>query len=196
MADPVFHQKNHYTYADYLTWPEEQRWEIIEGEAFNMSPAPSVLHQKISRNLFLPLGLYFEEKDCEVFSAPFDVVLPEKEETKENASNVVQPDIIIVCEPEKLDEQGCNGAPTLVIEILSQETYKKDLREKISLYEKHGVKECWIIFPETKTIEVYRLKNTKPFEYKRPTYYVVGDTIQPGGFPGLEINLEKVFASI
>ena len=139
-----------YTYKDYVLWPDEERWELINGAAFNMSPAPSRFHQKISGTLFSKIHHYLEGKPCEVYHAPFDVRLPEGNEPEEDIITVVQPDIAIICDRSKLDDKGCKGSPDLVIEIVSPHTVSKDMKEKLALYEKHGVKEYWIIHKSMK----------------------------------------------
>ena len=106
------------TYGEYATWPEDGRWELIDGIVYDMTPGPGTLHQGISTKLLAMIFLFFSEGSCEVFHAPFDVRLPKKNEPDEKVNTVVQPDILVVCDPEKLDEKGCRGAPDLVIEIL------------------------------------------------------------------------------
>ena len=111
-----------YTYADYLTWQWEEMAELINGKIFKMSPAPSGLHQRISGNLFGPLWNYFRGKKCQVFSAPFDVRLPGSSKKDRDIITVVQPDLCVICDPSKMDERGCLGAPDWIIEILSKYT--------------------------------------------------------------------------
>ena len=108
-----------YTYGDYLTWPEGERYEIIQGILYNMTPAPGRNHQKLVGNLFYYIKDYLKDKPCEVYVAPFDVRLPFGKENENNTSTVVQPDISVICDKKKLDDKGCIGAPDLVIEIIS-----------------------------------------------------------------------------
>src|SRR6266545_1618689 len=122
-----------FTYAQYCTWDDNQRWELIDGVAYNMTPAPALKHQTISRNLLTRLTVFLDGKTCRPFAAPTDVVLDDY--------NVVQPDILVVCDKEKLSEANVLGAPDLVVEILSPSTSRKDRREKMALYERFGVKE-------------------------------------------------------
>jgi len=142
-----------YTYNDYLCWPVDERWELINGIAYAMSPAPKTAHQRLSVLLSSAIFNYLEDKSCEVFTAPFDVKLAE--------DTVVQPDLSIICDKDKIDEKACNGAPDLVIEILSDSTAYKDMTEKRLLYEKHGVKEYWIINPDLPEIIQFILKKDK-----------------------------------
>lgn len=138
MVEPARTNSTHYTYADLRNWPEEERWELIDGVAFEMTPAPSLRHQQILRELVLQFGNFLEGTPCQVFFAPFDVRLPKAGENAMTATTVVQPDLSVVCESEKLDEHGCAGSPTLVVEILSPRTVQRDLRAKLLAYELAG----------------------------------------------------------
>ncbi|GHU61219.1 hypothetical protein AGMMS49983_00550 [Clostridia bacterium] len=148
-------KEEYFTYADYLTWSDDVRYELVEGAPYMMSPGPNRIHQKISGLLLRQLGNYLEGKSCEVYAAPFDVRLNANEED----DTVVQPDILVVCDPSKLDDKACVGAPDLIAEILSSSTYRHDRTTKFRLYEKYGVKEYWIVNPDTATVEKYVLKN-------------------------------------
>lgn len=191
MGSTVEKNKKRYNYADYLNWPENEKWEIIDGVPYNMTPAPSRRHQKISGALFNRLYNYLEGKPCEVYSAPFDVRLPVSNETDEQIQTVVQPDLVVVCDPSKLDERGCKGAPDLVVEILSPLTAKKDLREKFFLYERVGVKEYWIVHPAEKTISVFKLE--EELKYGRAEIYSEEDKLTTEILAGLQIDLSSVF---
>src|SRR5437868_14071082 len=92
-------QEPHYTYADYLTWPDDERWELIDGVAYSMSPAPGVPHQRLVINLGRQLDVWFEGKSCEAFVSPLNVLLLEVGQAGEQADTVVQPDVIVVCDP-------------------------------------------------------------------------------------------------
>jgi Uma2 family endonuclease len=160
-----------------------------------MSPAPNREHQEISGNLIFKFKGYLQGKKCKVYAAPFDVRLPKEGETKETASNVVQPDIVVVCDKNKLDKRGCVGSPDLVIEILSLSTSKRDMKEKFNLYQEHGVLEYWIVDPASQTIDRFSLdKDTD--KYKQVEYFSRDDTITPTIFPELQINLTEVFPEI
>ncbi|MDR2680311.1 MAG: Uma2 family endonuclease, partial [Tannerella sp.] len=140
--------KKRYTYADYLTWMDDQACELLDGFIRLMSPAPTLTHAKISGEIFFFFRKYIEKNKgrCQIFTAPFDVRLPRKpdEVTDDKIYTVVQPDICIVCDESKLDERGCLGAPDMVVEILSLSSQKYDLNEKFNLYEASGVKEYWV----------------------------------------------------
>lgn len=180
-----------YTYADYLNWPENERWELINGLPYNMTPAPSTEHQRISRELALQLANYLAGKTCEVFFAPFDVRLSPDHEKDEKIDTVVQPDLAIICDRNKLDKKGCKGAPDLIIEIISPATAKKDMQEKFLSYERSGVKEYWLVFPLDRVIDVYMLN--KDNIYDRTGLYQYPDKVKVGIFADLNIDLALVF---
>ncbi len=180
---------NNYSYADYLTFSDEVRVEIINGFIYDMAPAPLRKHQSISGRLFLKIGNYLLGKSCEIYSAPFDVVFSENDEKDYEIKNVVQPDLSIICDKNKLTEKGCKGAPDWIIEILSPHTSSKDLNDKYFLYEKFGVKEYWIVEPSEQIVFVYSLKNGKYENTFRYTKKDVAETI----FEDLKINLKEVF---
>lgn len=185
-------QMRAFTYADYVSWNDKERWEIINGEAHNMSPAPDTLHQLISMELAFQIKSQLKEKPCQVIPAPFDVRLPLANQKEDDIINIVQPDISVVCDPEKLDKKGCLGAPDLVIEIISPTTYRKDRMEKFFLYEQMGVKEYWIVSPDDRIVEVFLLG--KDGKYGRPDIYCETDTVQVMAFKGLKIDLDPVFS--
>jgi len=180
-----------FTYGDYLRWDDGERWELIDGIAYNMTPAPSRFHQGVSRELLLQLGNYLRNSACEVYAAPFDVRLPEGDEADDAVRTVVQPDISVVCDRSKLDDKGCKGCPDLIVEILSPATARKDLKEKFLRYERAGVKEYWIVDPSGKTVTVFRL--TDVGRYGRPDVYGEEERIRVGIFEDLEIDLQPVF---
>src|SRR5665647_2743669 len=122
-----------------------ERWELINGQAYNMTPAPSRRHQEISGQLHTLFNNYLRGKTCRIYAAPFDVRLPQMQESYEQTSTVVQPDLVVVCDKTKLDQQGCKGSPDLVMEITSPSTFQKDLKEKFNLYERVSVLEYWIV---------------------------------------------------
>jgi Uma2 family endonuclease len=180
-----------YTYSDYLKFRFQDRVEIIKGYILKMSPAPSSNHQIILQNLNFSLLNYFNDKPCRVFVAPFDVRLPI--ETKKNDITIVQPDLCIVCDLNKLDKKGCNGSPELIIEIVSRHNSKHDLSTKFKLYEEAKVKEYWIVNPNNNLILVYSLQENV-FIGSRP--YTTDDTVKSVLFPDLEIDMNSVFKNI
>jgi Uma2 family endonuclease len=190
MASPA-EKKRKLTYGDYLEWLDGERWELIDGEAFNMTPAPSRTHQKILLALADIFYKYLEDKPCEVYVAPFDVRLPEADQPEKDITTVVQPDLTVVCDPAKLDEKGCLGAPDLIVEIISPSTAARDYIEKLALYERRQVPEYWIVHPVDKTVMVFQLNDNH--EYGKPRIYAGDHQIQVGLFPDLVIDLRKIF---
>ena len=182
-----------YTYADYRTWPDDERWELIEGVAWNMSPAPNLSHQSISMAFSRLIGSWLRRKGWAVFAAPFDVVLPDRPGQREDeATTVVQPDIAVICDLAKLRPWGCLGAPDWVIEILSPYTSKKDMSDKLALYQKHRVAEYWIVDPGNRYIHAYRL--APDGRYPDPLVLVGDTSAESNVCPGLAIPLNEIFA--
>lgn len=177
-------EKKKYTYADYLKTPDDERYELIEGELL-MTPAPVTRHQRISRKIEFMLEKYVTENDLgEIFYAPLDVYLDNE--------NVVQPDILFISK-ERLDiigEKNIQGAPDLVIEIISESTAYRDLVQKKKLYARFGVKEYWIVLPEESSVEVYTLKDNAFGFYKS---YGKDDTLKSPLLQELKIELKKIF---
>ena len=137
-----------YTYQDYLTQPDGEHWQIMDGVAYCMAP-PSTAHQRVARNLFRQIDNYLIGKSCEPFFAPFSVKLDEK--------NVVEPDISVICDQTKITDKGCVGAPDWVIEVISPGSFRIDHVKKRDLYQRFGVKEYWIVDPTNRGVTVYRL---------------------------------------
>lgn len=188
MALPL--KKESYTFADCLTWPENERIELIDGEAVMMSP-PSTVHQKISGELFRQLANFLEGKKCEVFSAPFGVRLFEKDgDSPENVDTMVEPDISVICDRDKLDRHGCKGAPDLIVEILSPSTQRRDRLIKLELYQRAGVREYWLVSPEEQTVQVLLFTNGLLLPYE---LYKKGDIAKVNVLEGCFLELEKVF---
>ncbi|MBP3040420.1 Uma2 family endonuclease [Bacillaceae bacterium Marseille-Q3522] len=177
------------TYADYLTWPDEPRFEIINGIP-NMQAAPSRQHQRIVTRLTGELYGYFKGKTCEVYAAPFDVRLSAAAEEAEY--QVVQPDISIICNKSKLDDKGCKGAPDLIAEVLSPSTWQRDRIEKLNLYQKYGVKEYLLIYPNEKIFEQYCL--TENNRYDIPAVFTEQDLFKSQIFPELQISLREILS--
>ena len=182
-----------YTYADYLRWDIRERLEIIKGKIFEMS-APNRNHQEIAGTVFTRLHNYLEGQSCKVYSAPFDVRLPNLSKEDDKVYTVVQPDICVIFDQSKLDFNGCIGAPDLVVEILSPGNNKKDLNIKYNLYEEVGVKEYWIIFPSERTLIAHILNKESKFE-PQPAL-VEGDVLISSALPGFELPLDVVFKGV
>jgi Uma2 family endonuclease len=188
---PMPGQDSGYTYGDYLTWPEEERWELIDGVPYCMSPAPAPLHQEYLVELSRQFANHLRGTACRVYVAPFDVRLPDRDEADEEIGTVVQPDLVLVCDPSNIDERGCRGAPDMVIEILSPSTGSKDQLQKLNLYERHAVREYWIVDPMTRVTRVYVLGADR--RYGRDSVYPAGTAVPVSILPELEIDSGLVF---
>jgi Uma2 family endonuclease len=150
-----------YSYADYLTWQFDEAVELIKGKIMLMSPAPNVEHQRIERKLLVAIDWHLKGKKCEIFPAPFDVRLYDRKKsllTSKDIHTVVQPDLCVMCNPDILDKQGCNGAPDWIIEILSKGNSKQEMQIKYELYAKSGVMEYWIVYPNDLRYPSVRVK--------------------------------------
>jgi Uma2 family endonuclease len=180
-----------YTYLDYMKWRFQERVELIRGKVSKMSPGPNVTHQVTSAELSKILLVHFHKQPCLVFMAPFDVRLPVPSAAKD--STVVQPDICIICDENKLDEQGCNGAPDLVVEILSPGNSRHEKETKFQLYEESGVREYWIVDPNNKEIIVFTLVDGK---YKQQPAFREGMILQSPLFPELKAAVDDVFERV
>ncbi len=180
------------TYGDCLHWPEDERWEIIDGVPYNMTAAPSTKHQTVLGELFFQIRSFLtDDAICRVFIAPFDVRLPEKHEADESIINVVQPDIAVICDPSKIDEKGCRGAPDWIIEVLSPFTSSKDHIAKRLLYERMGVREYWLAHPFDEMVTLFILGADGKF--KPPTFREGKGSIDVSVLPGLTLDLDVVF---
>jgi Uma2 family endonuclease len=182
-----------YTYADYLTWIDDRRRELVDGFIRMMSPAASTQHQQISINLAIELGGYLRKRKgtCRVFCAPFDVRLPEGGQTADDqVYTVVQPDICVICDPAKIDDRGCVGAPDMVVEILSPSTTRHDLHTKFKLYEQAGVREYWVAH-QVEGVDVYLLQPDG--KYGESAWYPADQSAPVHVLPGCEIDLKAVY---
>jgi Uma2 family endonuclease len=180
-----------YTYADLCSWPEDERWELIHGVAWNMSAAPAIGHQRISMELASSIHAFLEGCACEVLAAPVDVFFPSRpDEPEAEVDTVVEPDIVVVCDPAKVTPRGIWGAPDWLIEILSPYTSRKDMKEKLELYEEGGVREYWIVDPGNRYVHVYRLEQSR---YGEPTVYLEAAAVPSATCEGFAIPLAELF---
>ena len=180
-----------YTYADYLTWRFQERVELIRGWIYKMSPAPKRLHQKVETALSSRLFNFFKKEHCEVYQSPFDVRLIKKGKNDKEISTVVQPDICVICDPEKLDDRGCIGAPDLIVEVLSTSTMKKDYNEKFNLYQENEVKEYWLVNPEGRSLQIFYLEDNEYVEFD--TVEDKDELITSKLFPDLKFTTTDIF---
>lgn len=171
----------HFTYDDYLAWPNDERWEIIDGAAYAMS-SPAVLHQDVLLNLAVTLKPFFNGKPCRFFIAPLDVMLSE--------DTVVQPDMLVVCDPKKITRTCVRGAPDLVVEILSPSSCSYDRLLKFKRYASAGVKEYWIVTPELASIEIFTLDNGA---FRLHDGFLQQERLTSAVFPEVSFEMSAVF---
>ncbi|MFB5761207.1 Uma2 family endonuclease [Paenibacillus medicaginis] len=181
-------EKKVQTYQDWLTW--DGTWELINGQAYNMTPAPTSLHQFIVGELHFALRTFFQNRNCFVFVAPFDVFFSEGEDYK-SPDHVTQPDLSVVCSKDQISKNGCLGAPTVIIEVLSPSTALKDFNEKFNLYQKHGVQEYWIVDPGNRTVHVYSLQDGS---YQIRNLYTEQEIVQSIVFKDLQVPMNRLFS--
>jgi len=181
-----------HSYADYFRWKFRERVELIRGFIYKISPAPDSAHQKAVKKLVLKIGVFLENKSGEMFSAPFDVRLPDSEKQTDDQAvhTVVQPDICVICDQSKIDSRGCIGAPDLVVEILSPGNSTKEMGIKFDLYEEKGIKEYWLADTENRAILVYVLRDGKYIGLKPFTEENVITSLL---FPELKFVVKEVF---
>jgi Uma2 family endonuclease len=174
-----------HTYGDYLTWSEDVRYELIDGIAYLMAPAPTLDHQDTAGELYLQLRQALEGRPCRVYIAPVDVRLPKADEADERIDTVVQPDVLVVCDRRKLDQRGVRGAPDLVVEVLSPSTASHDQIRKRRVYERAGVRELWLVHPYDRMLTVYRLQDG---EFGKPDLYDLSAETSVAVLPGVRIQ--------
>ncbi|WP_243718065.1 Uma2 family endonuclease [Pedobacter changchengzhani] len=200
LQDESIHQFNDidaslsYSYANYLNWLFDDRIELIKGKIFKMSPAPSRVHQKISIRILNPLVNFLKGEVCEVYSAPFDVRFPKESKADKDVFTVLQPDICVVCDKNKLDDRGCIGAPDIVVEILSPGNTKMELLHKYKVYEEFGVKEYWVVSQSDQNILIYTLNGLGKFEPSKQ--FTLSEKITSSVLPGFELKLDDVFGDL
>lgn len=175
-------QRDHYTVQDYLAWDDGERWELIGGQIYNMTPAPRLNHQSLVQNLFRSLDQQLQDKPYKLWLAPTDVILSDED--------VVQPDVFVVCDPKKMEGDRVEGAPDFIAEVLSPSTAAKDRREKRALYETHGVKEYWLVDPDARLVERYLLKKGK---YGQSEVLLPDQTIDLPSLKGVSVRLIDIF---
>jgi Uma2 family endonuclease len=146
-----------YCYGDYRTWPEDVRYELIDGAAFLMAPAPTVDHQTLAFEVGHQIRAALEGRPSRIFMAPMDVLLARADETDDAVDTVVQPDVLVVCDPKKLTPRGIRGAPDWVLEVISPSSASHDQIVKLAAYERAGVTEYWLAHPADRVLTIYRL---------------------------------------
>ena len=177
-------KEKRYTYDDYLQWPGDTRYELIDGEVFRLAPTPLIEHQEVAGEVYCQLRKQLDGKPCRPYIAPVDVRLPRKDEADAAIDTVVQPDVLVVCDPSKIDRRGVRGAPDWLLEVLSPSTAAHDQIAKLRTYERAGVREYWLVHPGDRTLTVYVLETG---QYGRPDIYELKDATPIGVLPGVAI---------
>lgn len=178
-----------FTYADYRKWPDDERWELIDGEPYAMSPAPTISHQTLAGQLFRQIDEALDGAPCRALIAPVDVLLLAPDEADDQVATIVQPDILVVCDPEKITERNVRGAPDWIIEVLSPATARHDHLTKRALYERAGVREYWLVHPVDRVITVYVLKDG---QYGGPEIADMAGERTPTIFPEIVIRWQPI----
>ena len=199
MADPAVRPEAKYTYGDYKSWDDDERWELIDGEAWNMSPAPTPSHQllitQFVARMVVHLGGPAKLAGCLVFPAPFDVViLDHPDQALDDARTVVQPDVSVLCDRGKLRAFGCLGGPDITVEIISPYSAKRDLAEKYAVYERAAVREYWVVDPGNRFVHVYRLEQNG--KYGKPEIVTEGKAITSSVLAGFVLPAAELFAAM
>ncbi|WP_221390213.1 Uma2 family endonuclease [Dyadobacter sp. NIV53] len=181
-----------YTYADYLKWQFDERVELIKGKIFRMSPASATRHQLYVGEIYRRLSNHLYRSSCKVFVSPFDVRLtPLKKEDSSKIHTVVQPDVCVVCNPEKIDSKGCIGAPDLVVEVLSPGNTTREMNEKFEIYQENGVLEYWLVEPNDKIVLVYILNESGQYIGLKP--FTESETLQSRSIEGFQVLVKNIF---
>jgi Uma2 family endonuclease len=188
LKDTTYH-----CYDDYLNWSGDVRYELIDGDAYMMAPGPDLTHQDVAGEIYLQTRLALAGKPCRAFIAPLDVRLPKRDEADERIDTVVQPDVLVVCDPAKLDRRGVRGAPDWVVEVLSPSTAGHDQIKKRRVYERHGVREYWLVHPVDRVLTVYRLTDGA---YGSPELYELQGETPVAAVPGVVIRWDDLAARL
>jgi Uma2 family endonuclease len=178
-----------YLFSDYESWDDDNRYELIDGKVYLMSPAPSIEHQAISGEVFSQLRNFLRGKPCMAFMAPVDVCLNGK---GDGDDTIVQPDVLVLCDKSKLDKKRVNGAPDMVVEILSPSSASRDSILKMNKYLNAGVREYWIVDPESKKVYTNLLSNGKYIL----EVYTETDTVPVGILEGCQIDMKEAFKDL
>lgn len=184
--------EQHHTYADYLEWPEEVRYELLDGVAYAMA-GPDLAHQEIVGDVYRQLANALEGHTCRAFLAPFDVRLPRPGQDDAEIDTVVQPDVMVVCDPAKIDRRGIRGAPDLIAEVLSPSTAGHDQVLKRRIYERAGVREFWLVHPLDRIVTVYRLGGDG---YGKPDIQELAGSTRVGVLDGVQIEWDALAARL
>lgn len=189
MSTPALRDREHHNYGEYLHWPDDVRYELIDGVAYLMAPAPTLDHQEVAGEVYYQLRQALQGNPCRAFIAPVDVRFPKAGEADEQVDTVLQPDVLVVCDHSKLDRRGVRGAPDLVVEVLSPGTSSHDHVRKRRVYERAGVAEYWLVHPIDRMVTVYRLVDG---EYGKPDVFELSGETPVGLLPGVVIQWDAL----
>lgn len=190
---PALRDNEHHTYGDYLSWPEDVRYELIDGVAYLMAPAPTVSHQDIVGDVYRQLANALAGQPCRVLIAPVDVRFPEADEADECIGTVVQPEVLVVCDVAKISERGVRSAPEWVLEVLSPATAGHDQVRKRRIYEQAGVREYWMVHPTDRVLTVYRLEHGA---YGKPDTQILEGETPVAVLPGVVVTWDELVARL
>ncbi len=182
----------YHTYEEYLSWSADLRYELVDGAAYLMSPAPLRVHQELVGEIYFQVRAELEGKPCRAYVAPFDVRLPKADEADARIDTVVQPDVLVVCDQSKLDERGMRGAPDWIVEVLSQATAVHDQTIKLAAYERAGVREVWLVHPTDRSVTVYRLHDRV---FGRPDIHEMKGVLAVAEIIGLRVDWDRMAAN-
>jgi len=189
MSTPALGDREHHNYGEYLRWPDDVRYELIDGVAYLMAPAPTLDHQEVAGEIYYQLRQALQGKPCRAFIAPVDVRFPKAGEVDEQVDTVLQPDVLVVCDPSRLDRRGVRGAPDLVVEVLSPGTSSHDHVRKRRVYERAGIAEYWLVHPIDRMVTVYRLVDG---EYGKPDVFELSGETPVGVLPEVVIQWDSL----
>ena len=183
----------HYTYGDYRQWPEDERYELIDGAAYLMAPAPSVDHQTVAFEVARQIRNALEDERCRVLLAPLDVLLPRTQEADDAVDTVVQPDVLVICAPEKVTPQAIRGAPDWILEVISPSSASHDQVVKLAAYERAGVREYWLAHPIDRVLTIYRHDGQA---YGRPEVLELAGETALTVLPNVVVHWEPVIGQL
>jgi len=184
---------DYHTYGEYLTWADDVRYELIDGVAYLMAPAPTLDHQDVVGEVFRQLANALLDKPCRAYVSPVDVRLPKGDEADDAIDTVVQPDVLVVCDASKTDRRGIRGAPDLAIEVLSPGTASHDQVRKLRLYERAGVREYWLVHPVDRVLTIYRLEQGR---YGKPDVLELGGETRVGVLEDVVIRWDQLLGRL
>jgi Uma2 family endonuclease len=187
MGQPALRQGG-FSFRDYCRWPEGERWELLDGRAHAMAP-PSWAHQTVVFELGRQLGNLLVGQACQARSGPLGVRLPQADEADDEVRTVLEPDLLVVCDPSKIDTRGVRGAPDVIIEVLAPSTAAFDQIEKRRAYERAGVRELWLVDMAKGLLTIYRHTGTA---FAPPEIVHARGRVALVALPGVDLDLDFI----